>query len=83
MTQHFSRREFLVSSLGTAGVLAAGGRLRAETAEKVYYPSAKLPAAAHRPGRHRALPQLRSGRSARETRRGLQPHRRAEEARRQ
>ena len=45
MTQHFSRREFLVSSLGTAGVLASGGRLRAETDEKVYYPSAKLPAA--------------------------------------
>ena len=34
MPQHFSRREFLVSSLGTAGVLAAGGHSWAETAEK-------------------------------------------------
>ena len=44
MRQHFSRREFLVSSLGTAGVLATSGLLRAETSEKVYYPSVKLPA---------------------------------------
>jgi uncharacterized protein (DUF362 family) len=45
MRQHFSRREFLVSSLGTAGVLATGGLLRGETLEKVYYPSVKLPGA--------------------------------------
>jgi len=44
MTQHFSRREFLVSSLGAAGALAAGGLLRAETPEKAYYPAVKLPA---------------------------------------
>ncbi len=49
MRHSLSRREFLVSSLGTAGVLAAGGLLRADTAqgsaEKVYYPAVKLPAA--------------------------------------
>ena len=44
MRRHFSRREFLATSLGTAGVLAAGGLCRAETAEKVYYPSVKLSA---------------------------------------
>ncbi len=48
MRQNFSRREFLVSSLGTASVLATGGLLRARDAaqratEKVYYPAVKLP----------------------------------------
>ncbi len=45
MRRHFSRREFLATSLGTAGVLAASGLSRAEVAEKVYYPSVKLPVA--------------------------------------
>jgi uncharacterized protein (DUF362 family) len=45
MRRHFSRREFLATSLGTAGVLAAGGLSGAEVAEKVYYPSVKLPVA--------------------------------------
>ena len=44
MRRHFSRREFLVSSLGAAGVLASGGKLRADTAEKVYCPAVTLPA---------------------------------------
>jgi uncharacterized protein (DUF362 family) len=50
MSQHFSRREFLVSSLGAAGVLAAGGLSGAAdtaqgSAEKVYYPAVKPPSA--------------------------------------
>ena len=45
MTRHFSRREFLGSSLGAAGVLAAGRLSGAETPEKLYYPSVKLPSA--------------------------------------
>jgi uncharacterized protein (DUF362 family) len=45
MSQHFSRRTFLVSSLGAAGALAAGGLLGAETPEKVYYPAVKPPTA--------------------------------------
>ena len=74
MGQNLSRREFLVSSLGAAGVLAAGGLLRAETAEKVYYPSVKSAGGApHLPSRHRALPHLRSGRVARKTRHGFRP----------
>ncbi len=50
MSQHFSRREFLVSSIGAAGVLAAGGPgsmyawSAAETTEKVYYPAVNPPA---------------------------------------
>jgi uncharacterized protein (DUF362 family) len=44
MTQNSTRREFLKSGLGAAGVLAAGGLLRAETASPVYYPAVKLPA---------------------------------------
>ena len=43
MAKDFSRREFLVTSLGTAGVLTAGRLSWAEAAEKVYYPSVKLP----------------------------------------
>ncbi|MGA2253180.1 MAG: DUF362 domain-containing protein [Thermoguttaceae bacterium] len=43
MGQNCSRREFLVSSLGTTGFLAAGGLSFAETAEKVYYPSVNRP----------------------------------------
>jgi uncharacterized protein (DUF362 family) len=50
MSRHFSRREFIVSSLGAAGVIATSGPLRAadppqHPAEKVYYPSVRLPAA--------------------------------------
>jgi uncharacterized protein (DUF362 family) len=45
MGHHFSRREFLASSLGAAGVVAAGSLLRAETAEKAYYPLVNLPSA--------------------------------------
>jgi uncharacterized protein (DUF362 family) len=50
MGHNFSRREFLVSSLAgtmyswSAGALTASGLLRAETSEKVYYPTVKLPA---------------------------------------
>jgi uncharacterized protein (DUF362 family) len=45
MRHNLSRRDFLVSSVGAAGVLAAGSLLRAETAEKIYYPSITLPTA--------------------------------------
>src|SRR5580658_10978477 len=39
MTQNSTRREFLKSGLGAAGVLATGSLLRAETATPVYYPA--------------------------------------------
>ncbi len=45
MGQRLTRREFLLSGVGAAGVLAAGRLLPAETAEKVYYPSVHLPTA--------------------------------------
>ncbi|MGO9108365.1 MAG: DUF362 domain-containing protein [Thermoguttaceae bacterium] len=45
MTQNLSRRELLISSLGTAGALAAGRLSWAETAERVYYPSVQLASA--------------------------------------
>ncbi len=44
MTHQSSRREFLVSSLGAAGVLAAGRLSWAQTPEKIYYPAVELPA---------------------------------------
>jgi uncharacterized protein (DUF362 family) len=44
MTHSFSRRQFLSSSLGAAGAMAAGGFLRAETTSPIYYPAVKLPA---------------------------------------
>ncbi len=48
MSKHCSRRDFLASGLGAAGVLAAGGFTRSAaafqpSAEKVYYPPVRVP----------------------------------------
>ena len=79
MSQHFSRREFLVSSLGAAGVLAAGGPGTMCIVGGRDYRKGLLPCGQasghdpHGPGCHPALPQLRTGRAPRETRCGPGP----------